>query len=258
MKKISAILFLIAFAAAGGQANAAWNYTALGDSLAYGTGVANGRGYVDAFKDHLESDNQTSVNLTNLGVPGWTSADLLSALKTNAIFRSAAAQADVITIDIGGNDLLRAVYLYKTGACGGKKNDKCLKSALKKLKSNWKKTFTQVRKLRGKKPTVIRTMNLYYSSVDMDRNHDSFPGDKYTSDFEYFNPALLKANRYLVSAARKKMILTADVHAIFNGSSGIEDPQAKGYISIDGLHPNETGYQIMADSLKGLGYSASK
>ena len=173
------LIMLLAFILTDSQVFAAtWNYTALGDSLAYGTGATNNQGYVDQYKSNLEADNQVAVNLTNLGIPGWTSTDLLSALKKNAVFRSAVAQSDVITIDIGGNDLLRAVYLYKAGTCGGKKNNKCLKTSLKKLKSSWGKIFSLVRKLRGKKSTVIRTMNLYYSSVNTDRSNDSYSSEQ--------------------------------------------------------------------------------
>jgi lysophospholipase L1-like esterase len=256
--KTKIILILAIFVLGANGAGAAWNYTALGDSLAYGTGATNNLGYVDQYKTYLETDNQTTVNLTNLGILGWTSSDLLSTLKGNSAYQNAVAQADVITIDIGGNDLLRAVALYKLGVCGGKKNNACLKTAFKKLKSNWKKIFSQIRKLRGKKTTVIRTMNLYYSAVNMDKGQDSYSGDAYASDFDFFNPYLTKANASLAKTARKKKILTADVHTLYNGVSGNEDPQAKGYICIDGLHPNDTGYQIMSGALRALGYAGSK
>jgi lysophospholipase L1-like esterase len=259
-KKIAAVLVLLmAFFVASSPALAAsWNYTAFGDSLAYGSGATNNQGYTDLYKNYLETDNQATVTLYNLGVPGWKSTDLLSALKTNSTFRQAAAGSDVITIDIGGNDLLQAVYLYKSGICGGEKNNKCLKTAFKKMKSNWGKIFKLVRKLRNKKPTIIRTMNLYYSSVTSDQNSDSYSGDGYSSDFAFFNPYLLKANSSLRKIALKKKILTADVHLIFNGASGTEDPQIKGYICNDGLHPNDTGYQLMSGALRGLGYTMSK
>lgn len=237
---------------------ATWQYTALGDSLSYGTGATNNQGYANLYKSHVEADNQISVNLTNLGVPGWTSADLLAYLKSNGTFRNSVVASDVITINIGGNDLLRAVYLYKSGTCSGKKNNKCLKTATAKLKTNWKKIFSLVKKLRRKKSTIIRTMNLYYAAVTMDQNNDSFAGDAYSSDFAFFNPYLAKTNASLSKIARQKKILVANVHALYNGSSGTEDPQTKGYICADGLHPNDTGYQVMADELENLGYSSSK
>ena len=50
-------------------------------------------------------------NVTNLGVPGWTSADLLNALKTNPTFKKSLKSADIVTLDIGNNDLLQAAGL---------------------------------------------------------------------------------------------------------------------------------------------------
>lgn len=86
------------------------NLVALGDSITFGY--------------HLEP-NQTQpspqafpnligngmYSVTNLGVPGWTSADLLNAVKTNPVFKKSLKSADVITLDIGSNDLLQAAGL---------------------------------------------------------------------------------------------------------------------------------------------------
>jgi lysophospholipase L1-like esterase len=86
------------------------NLVALGDSITFGY--------------HLEP-NQTqpspnafprliangSFNVTNLGVPGWTSADLLNALKTNPAFKRSLKSADIVTVDIGNNDLIQATGL---------------------------------------------------------------------------------------------------------------------------------------------------
>jgi lysophospholipase L1-like esterase len=47
-------------------------------------------------------------DVANLGVPGWTSADLLNAVKTNPVFKRSLKSADVVTLDIGSNDLLQA------------------------------------------------------------------------------------------------------------------------------------------------------
>lgn len=46
-------------------------------------------------------------NVIDLGVPGWTTTNLLSALNTNATFQASLKQADKVTIDIGSNDLLQ-------------------------------------------------------------------------------------------------------------------------------------------------------
>jgi len=235
-----------------------WNYTALGNSLASGVGATNNNGYADRYKTYLENDNSVTVNLWNLGSSGWTSSDLLAALKSNAVFRLAVSSSRIITVDIGGNDLLQATAKYNAGICGGKKNDKCMKTTDKKLKNNFKKIVSLIKKLRGKQRTIYRTMNLYYSSVTPDMGTDHFAKDKFTSDFAFLNYYLLKANRTLCGVGRSKGFLCADAHTSFNGAGGTEDPQQKGYISSDGLHPNDTGYQIIADDFRSLGYSTSK
>lgn len=53
----------------------------------------------------------------------------------------------------------------------------------------------------------------------------------------------------------RRFALRAMVFREFNGTSGTEDPRAKGYISLDGFHPNNTGHQKIADCLHALGYS---
>lgn len=179
-------------------------------------------------------------------------------LKSNAIFRAAVSSSRVVTVDIGGNDLLQATAKYNAGICKGKKNNKCMKSANKKLKKNFTKILKLIKKLRGKQRTIYRTMSLYYSSVTSDMGTDHFNNDNYTSDFAFLNYYLKKANKMLCSVGRSKGFLCADVSVSFNGTSGTEDPQQKGYISSDGLHPNDTGYQIIADDFRNLGYSTSK
>ncbi|MDI6777606.1 MAG: GDSL-type esterase/lipase family protein [Patescibacteria group bacterium] len=247
--------FLLAPAFASAET---WNYTALGDSLAYGYGATGNYGYVDTYKNYVESDNGVTINLWNLGSSGWTSSDLLAALKSNAVFRAAVSSSRVITVDIGGNDLLQATVKYKAGICGGKKNDKCMKTANKNLKKNFKKILKEIKKLRGKQQTIYRTMNLYYSAVTSDSSVDSFSGDKYSSDFAFLNYYVKKADSILCKAGRSKGFLCADVHTSFNGASKTEDPQQKGYICADGLHPNDTGYQVIANDFRALGYSTSK
>lgn len=83
-------------------------YTALGDSIAYGTGGTGGIGYTDLFNDHLikiygEGDFHKHAQ------DGLSSADLLEMLMVTSDvygYRAAISQSDYITISIGGNDLL--------------------------------------------------------------------------------------------------------------------------------------------------------
>ncbi len=76
---------------------------ALGDSITYGYGL--GSPVSEAFP-HLIGGGKLDV--TNLGVPGWTSGDLLSSLQTDSSVIQALQSANVITLNIGSNDLLQA------------------------------------------------------------------------------------------------------------------------------------------------------
>src|SRR3712207_5265911 len=88
-----------------------WDYVALGDSLATGFGAF--RGYVPRYEAHVETDTGATVTLTNLGRNGWTSSQLLYALRNDPTFRRAIRGAEVLTWDIGGNDLRAARRSYK-------------------------------------------------------------------------------------------------------------------------------------------------
>ncbi len=80
---------------------------ALGDSITFGYNLPDTKNntvpsqsaypFLIGKADHM--------NVTDLGIPGWTSSDLLSAL-SSANFDRAIHFANVVSIDIGSNDLL--------------------------------------------------------------------------------------------------------------------------------------------------------
>ena len=90
-----------------GSAPTTWHYTALGDSLAVGVLDSQG-GYVRRYDNYIATDTGMTVTLTNLGVNGAHSTDLLKSLESDPTFRSAVSASQVVTWDIGGDDLLHA------------------------------------------------------------------------------------------------------------------------------------------------------
>jgi lysophospholipase L1-like esterase len=85
------------------------DYVALGDSLAAGWTPYNekGPGYGEYLAERFEQ-SQYSVDLKNYGVPGYTSVQLRNQL-TNETVAASIRNAEVITIDIGANDVLQAL-----------------------------------------------------------------------------------------------------------------------------------------------------
>ena len=83
------------------------SYVALGDSITTGYGLAD---EWDSFPLKLIPDYFTSCDM--FAQNGYTSTDLKENLLDNKDVRSKVTDTDFITITIGGNDLLNALYGY--------------------------------------------------------------------------------------------------------------------------------------------------
>jgi lysophospholipase L1-like esterase len=223
-----------------------WNYTALGDSLAAGTG-ASYKGYVDRYADYLEADTGVRVNVINLGQNGLTSPELLFALRSDPSWRRAVGEADILTVNIGINDLGHAAQAYENGTCGGTDNQDCLRAAVQTVKGNWNAITAELLSLRSTSDTIIRAAGLGYTPyIDTEEAPDGHSGDGGLDDFRVFKPYLDEVNGHIVTMASDNDIPLAEVHL------------DKGYISQDGVHPNDEGYEVIAERLRKLGYSPLK
>jgi lysophospholipase L1-like esterase len=200
-----------------------WDYVALGDSLAAGVGAR--RGYVDLYADHLRDDAGARVELTNLGVSGQTSPQLLRALRNDASMRRALRGAEVVTFNIGINDLGRARGSYDAGTCGGAQGERCLHAAVGELDENWHAITAEILSL-SPDETIIRTVGLGYTP----------------QAGKALEPYLKQVNRNIAKSADESNIPYAEVSL---GAKGLGP---------DGLHPNESGYEKIANELDELGF----
>jgi lysophospholipase L1-like esterase len=210
--------------APAGQEAVSWDYVALGDSLAAGVGAE--RGYVDRYAAHLRNDTGARVRVTNLGVSGQTSSELLDALRGDESMRRAIEGAEVVTFNIGLNDLGHAGAAYQEGTCGGEDGEECLREAVEALKDNWDAIATKLLGLRSTGNTIIRTPGLGYTPRAED-------------DLEHY---VSEVNRHIASTARSRAVPYVEIPA---GEIGM---------SPDGVHPNDAGYATIADRLRGLGF----
>ncbi len=76
----------------------------LGDSLARGTGDQTGLGIGGSFVDDLRQRHIKTNNIVNLAINGARTGDLLQQLRSPSV-RVLLAEANVIIVSIGGNDL---------------------------------------------------------------------------------------------------------------------------------------------------------
>jgi lysophospholipase L1-like esterase len=209
----------------GTDASASWNYVALGDSLAVGIGAR--KGYVDRYASYITTDTGARVNVVNLGQSGQTSSQLLHALRSDPSMRRTLSAAEVITFNIGINDLGHAGEAYENGTCGGDNNEECLRTAVETFEENWDAVIAELLSLRSTGDTIIRTAGIGYTPhVD-----------------EVFEPYVEEVNRHVATTAVNNDIPYAQQYL------------GKEYLSPDGVHPNDDGYEVIADQLRKLGYS---
>ena len=223
-KRAAAAPALEGEATAKSDSHVRWDYVALGDSLAAGVGAR--RGYVDRYADYLRSDTAARVRVINLGRSGQTSSQLLYMLRNDPSMRKAIGGAEVVTFNIGINDLGQADRSYDNGTCGGLQNERCLCVAVKEVEVNWDAIIEEILSLRSADEIIIRTVGLGY-----------------TPQVEgVFEPYISEVNRHIASSAAEGGIPYAEVRL---GKEGM---------SQDGVHPNDEGYEVIADRLRGLRY----
>ncbi|WP_261134102.1 GDSL-type esterase/lipase family protein [Bacillus sp. Marseille-Q3570] len=201
-------------------------YTALGDSLTVGVGSIFAPGFVSRYTESIETAANRKVERHVFAKNGATTAQVLEFL-TNENVKQAIAEADVITITAGGNDLRKAAKKYFF------MNDTTIfKTAINESMKNLSMMLHETRKIKEKRkePYIIRMVGLY----------NPFP---YLS----FSELWIKTFNKQLEKFECKNLKVARIYEPFKANGG-------NALSIDGVHPNGYGYKLIADQLKALGY----
>ena len=216
----------------------------MGDSLA--AGALAQEGYVPRYATYVNTDTGSKVTTLNMGVPGWHSGDLLNALQNDLVFRNQVSGAELVTWDIGGNDLANAHDSFVQKTCGGLDNQDCLRAAVSTFEPNWDAIVVELLKLRDPSKTILRTMDIYdpYVAADMK-----------AGIFSTIEPYLDEINSHIHANGQANSIPVAAVHQAFNGADGTQDPIAAALIASDGFHPNDAGHKVIADQFRTLAYA---
>ena len=89
------------------------NVVGVGDSLTHGVGDAtNPGGYVELIKRDLEQSGDYTVTTSNFGVTGNTAPQVQHRLDSQPKLQKAVKQANVITLTVGGNDLMAVLQKH--------------------------------------------------------------------------------------------------------------------------------------------------
>ncbi|MEK3734501.1 MULTISPECIES: GDSL-type esterase/lipase family protein [Paenibacillus] len=204
-----------------------YHYTAVGDSLTFGFGAMPGSGFVSLYRRMAEVKLKRFVAHENLGINGLTAKELNERLMQAAAFRYHLQQAQIITLSIGGNDLIRAVK-----SSGGRPTREVLDAALYRCQHHVAEIIGKIQRLKSAegKPYYMRVIGLYN------------PYPAWSEAVEY----VVRFNRFLF-AMEHDYFRVADVYSLFAG-------RERELLSIDGIHPNGSGYRVIALQLDRLGY----
>ncbi|HJW80921.1 MAG TPA: SGNH/GDSL hydrolase family protein [Acidiferrobacterales bacterium] len=191
-------------------------YMALGDSLVAGYGaVPATQGYVYLLYKDGAFDRVTNTLLSNAGVPGVTSRQVLEHQVPQAI---EAFRPTVITLTVGGNDLLRILKGENAG----------------QVLSEFQANFTLILQgLRTALPNArIVVSNLY--------TIPQIPGA---------GQVVPIFNQIVAGVASAFNVPVADVYSAFQGRHGLLLIERAG-AAPDEVHPTNAGYRVMAQAFE--------
>ncbi len=209
-------------------------YTALGDSIARGVGATGFYGYVDRYHAALLAA-RPGLLLLNAAVPGFDSGDLLAQLRGDPLTRAAVRQAQVLTISIGGNNLLPCAsdnYTVLDTACAAR--------GVRAFRHDWPKILREIRHGIGSEAALL-VMTLY----------NPYRGDE---------PAYAIADSYIqqlnaaigdAGVAQKYRYAVVEVHAAFQGQFADGSWKVCAWTHFCEVrrdpHPTDSGHQQIAD-----------
>ena len=261
--------------AAGGEQK---SYVALGDSITTGYGLAeNETGFA---KQVADSNGYT---LTNLAQDGATSTDLLEVVKSEAN-ADTLKNADLITITIGGNDLMNALYAYLAEEYNKQNSDTSITAEdVKASLAGTLSEIPQVEMLRfaaSKIPdfpnstaanTALYTFATNFSSIISaikaanstaqlivvnqynPYGHLTTGTGVLSLDLSAIDTAVRALNTVISSSAESADYTVADVYTKFEQA---ENNPCNASVSLPSInldfHPNATGHGLIADTISAL------
>lgn len=228
-------------------------YIAVGDSLSYGSAASDPD--TTSFVALVHRRFTIDIELLNLGVPGYTSADLLTERELDNAIREITSRAsdgivgnevEAVTFEIGGNDLLDVYFDFVipetcTSVDQALTKDECvttLNDALDGYRANLDAILNRLRAADPELPIFVLTLYNPFSGRDPEitRIGDlAIEGEAGTPFEEGINDIIREIGpRYGVHLV--------EIFPIFDGRS-------EELVAFDLIHPNDDGYALIANAV---------
>jgi lysophospholipase L1-like esterase len=193
--------------------------------------------YVDLLAQSLSSSLGSKVTSTNLAVPGQTSSGLLDQLSSPDV-RAALADADVVVVTIGAND----VEATDPADCDGDDGPACYRDDLTALTGNLDRVAAAVARLTARPGARILLTGYWNVFLDgaVARSHGA-------SYLKIADGVTREVNSRISSAASAHGAVYVDLFTPFRGADGSKDCTA--LLASDGDHPDAAGHALIARSL---------
>lgn len=210
---------------------------ALGDSVTFGYNLnpANLTPSAQAYPELVGAADKLPV--TNLGIPSWTSADLLSVM-TAPNFDRAIQNAKVVSIDIGNNDLVHlasSLGLLKQGEA----NPTAPITITSSEQAQFAATIQQMAENLGAIVTAVKAQT--NAPVVVYNLYNPFPvGSGLNAAAKQFVPA---ANQAIAAVAAKLNVPVLDAYSAFDGKQ-------TQLVRAGDIHPTAAGQQVLAGLLE--------
>ncbi|MDN7247032.1 SGNH/GDSL hydrolase family protein [Planococcus shenhongbingii] len=202
---------------------------ALGDSIPFGYNLSqkNNNPAKIAFPSLLA--DEADLRVRNLGVPGWQTQDLLTALETNQKFRQAVSHADYVTVNIGNNDFLDILRTANAESGG---NPLLFRQLLAQKLSNsdvFANVADIIEEIRTLTDAPIVLYNIY-------------------NPFQVNDPLHQVADQFLpqINAAFAGIANAYSSGVLADAYSAFGDNQAQ-YVLPGDIHPTAAGQQVLAE-----------
>lgn len=227
-------------------------YLALGDSIATGTlhNFARVTSYTE-YLYHMLKRRGRRTRMVSLARDGDTSRELLYRLG-QPWFQSWVRRADLITVSIGGNNVMRAASIPGFTSVRGPQAE----AGVGVFCSDWDKIIERLRTLNPGCTLVVMTVYNPY-------NHSRYLGGGYGADRgmrELTERYLSRINGVIESQCRGRYEI-ADIHALFDrfahGEMGrVANLYSPGLYLLRNPHPTVYGHRLIArahaDAIEGL------
>jgi lysophospholipase L1-like esterase len=196
---------------------------ALGDSVIRGVGAGQNEDLVHQFSNKLESQTHKIVLFQNEGINGITSGEL-RALVQQGRFDEEIKKADIVTINVGGNDILRVA---------NGRNFHNVFQTFDQVQAGFSKNLSEI-------SSRIKELNPKATLVFLELYNPLSSSDQL---YSIANKLLPNWNLKIYQVADQySSSIVVETTMVING----DKPQN---LSPDGVHPNSAGYSAISEQM---------